>query len=265
MVSGSGFRPAVRVNPKAFFAPGRTSWSPQEQITAYGTPEKLSVDLGMLDQGSYAAIVLVNPLPDAAPLELSATVVRDRPRRVNLVDSDGKPVVGAVASGTASPWWPLRGASLTLTGVGSDRVSRYTFVHRDRRLVGSLTARADGDAPYTVRMQPWAVVTGRLVGAKGEPSAAESNSIRPPRPTPIPKWATTRISRAASADDSGLTSWFPASAIRRGSILEEAFRIARPAGHLRTSFSTPARFAIWALFKSSPRAMQNLRANRESE
>ena len=39
----------------------------------------------------------------------------------------------------------------------------------DRKLIGFLLARGDGDAPYTVRMQPWAAVTGRVVDEQGKP------------------------------------------------------------------------------------------------
>lgn len=175
LVSRSDFRPATHVDPKAFFTSGRTNSSAQDQFTPYGNRDKLSVDggYGLLDQGDYAAIVLVNPAADAAPLELSATVVKDRPRRVFLIDSDGKPVVGAYAMGSAAPWWPLRSGTLPLTGIPSDRATRITFVQRERRLAGALTARANGDARYTVRMQPWATVTGRLLDGNGQPSDAE--------------------------------------------------------------------------------------------
>src|SRR5262249_26348887 len=98
------FRPA-HVDPKTFFAPGRTEWTEEERVSAYGTHDTLTTCQGRslgttyrgatIDQRDYTGIVLVNPPPDSGPLQLSATVVRDRPRRVSLVDPDGNPVVGA--------------------------------------------------------------------------------------------------------------------------------------------------------------------------
>ena len=72
-VPGGNYRPA-RVDPKAFFAPGRTDWSPQERITAYGDENHLSSSEVLINQREYAAIVLLNPSPHSALLELTATL-----------------------------------------------------------------------------------------------------------------------------------------------------------------------------------------------
>ena len=177
----AGYRPA-HVDPKAFFAPGKADWTPQELITAYGTHDTLSVATfyggAWIDQHDYAAIVLVNPAPDAKPLALSATVVPDRPRQVTLLDPEGRPVVGAKTTGlTYHPWDhepALRAATIPITGLHPDRARRITFVKEDRKLIGFLLARGDGDAAYTVRMQPWATVTGRVVDEQGTPQPRAS-------------------------------------------------------------------------------------------
>jgi beta-lactamase regulating signal transducer with metallopeptidase domain len=191
----SGYRPAC-VDPKAYFAPGRTKWTAEEQIIAYGTRDTLTTSWGRslqttyrgpaVSQRDYTAIVLVNPPPNSGPLRLSATVVRDRPRRVSLVDPNGKPVVGAemqesipwpaFTPGTLKPaltraqtlHTTLRAASFPLTGLHPDRVRRITFIKEDRQLIGYLLARGDGETAYTVRMEPWGTVTGRIVGGKGK-------------------------------------------------------------------------------------------------
>jgi len=172
----SEYRPA-HVDPKAFFAPGKTNWTAQERISAYGTHDTLQVSAGWLDLHDYAAIVLVNPPVNSGPLELTASVARDKPRRVSIIDPDGKPVVGVQTDGlTFHPWDAeprLRAASFLLTKLHPDRFRRITFVKEDRKLVGFLLAKGDGDAPYTVRMQPWATVTGRLVTANGQALSAD--------------------------------------------------------------------------------------------
>ncbi|MBS0261064.1 MAG: carboxypeptidase regulatory-like domain-containing protein [Planctomycetes bacterium] len=81
---GTNYRPA-RVDPKAFFAPGRTRWNAEEQKSEYGTLHELVVSEGIyrdtyyrgdrIAQKDYAAIVLVNPPQDSGPLDLSANVM----------------------------------------------------------------------------------------------------------------------------------------------------------------------------------------------
>src|SRR5262249_22513401 len=173
MPNWRAYRPA-HVDPKTFFETGRIDW-PEHSFSLYGTHNTLqTLGSGWHDQNDYAAIVLVNPAKGSGPLELSATVVRDRPRRVSLSDPAGNPVVGAVAHmyekhGPYEVEEHLRAASFPLTGLQPDRDQRTTFVKADRQLIGVLKARGDGEAPYTVRMQPWGSVTGRLVEADGKP------------------------------------------------------------------------------------------------
>jgi hypothetical protein len=168
----SDYRPA-HVDPKPFFAPGKTKWTAQDMITTYGNHDTLSIHPGWwLDQHEYAAIVLVNPPENSGPLELTATVSRDKPRQCSLVDPDNKPVMGATSEGlTFFPWDQeprLRAASFPVTKLHPDRLRRITFVQEDRKLIGFLGARGDGDAPYTVRMQHWGTVTGRIVDENGK-------------------------------------------------------------------------------------------------
>ena len=168
----SDYRPA-HVDPKAFFAPGKTEWTAQDVISVYGNHDTLSIyPEWWLDQHEYAAIVLVNPPENSGPLELTATVSRDKPRQVSLVDPADKPVMGATSEGlTFYPWdreLPLRAASFPITKLHPDRLRRITFVQEDRKLIGFLGTRGDGEAPYTVRMEHWGTVTGRIVDENGK-------------------------------------------------------------------------------------------------
>jgi hypothetical protein len=170
----AAFRPA-HVDPKAFFAPGKTDWKPEDENTLYGNHEIIFTDVVWMRQQACSAIVLVNPPADSPPLDLGAVVVRDRPRQVTLVDPEGNPVVGARAQGTTYyPWnqdTHLRVASFPLRGLHPDRPQPIVFVHEEKKLVGSLMARGDADLPYTVRLQPWGTIKGRLVDASGQPVA----------------------------------------------------------------------------------------------
>ena len=43
------------------------------------------------------------------------------------------------------------------------------FVHEEKKLAGSIVVRGDEKAPITVKLQPWAAVSGRLLDAVGKP------------------------------------------------------------------------------------------------
>ena len=171
----------AHVDPKGFFAPGRTEWTAQESSSAYGTHDTLSEGHSWLNQHDYSAIVLVNPVPDSKPLELSATVARDRPRQVLLVDPEGQPVTGVQPSGlTFHPWDQepvLATATFSLRGLHPSRGQRITFFHEEKKWIGFLMARGDGVTPYTVTLQPWGTITGRIVDAKGQPLPANTKVL----------------------------------------------------------------------------------------
>jgi RNA polymerase sigma factor (sigma-70 family) len=206
----AGYRPA-HVDPKAFFAPGKVDWTPQERITTFGTHDTLSVCTfyggAWLDQHDYAAIVLVNPAEGAMRLELAATAVHDKVRRVTLLDPEGRPVVGAKTTGlTYHPWDHepvLRAATIPITGLHPDRARRITFVKDDRKLIGFLLARGDGDAPYTVRMQPWATITGRVVDEQGRPISGASLAAGTVREFAVHDDPGAGIVPEVSTDDQG--------------------------------------------------------------
>ena len=190
------YRPAF-VDPKAFFEPGRTDWTPQEQITSYGTQDTLIEAYGWSDQHDYAAIVLVNPAGDSKPLEpsatlkdivkrtseivpsdsklmeLSATLFEDTPRMVTLLDPEGKPAVGVDTQGlTYHPWDAeprLRASTFPLTKLHPDRVRRIKFLKEDRMWIGFLLAKGDAETPYTVQLQRWASITGRILDKNSRP------------------------------------------------------------------------------------------------
>jgi hypothetical protein len=174
----AGYRPAC-VDPVAFFAAGRADRPSEGRAPAYGTRDTLTISQGryigttyrggQIDQRDYAAIVLVNPPEGSAPLQLAATVVRDRPQRVSLVDPDGAPVVGARRMYSEYPGVPLRAASFPLGGIHPDRPQHIVFRKDDSRLIGTFRARGADDTPVTVRMQPWGTVTGRLLDEASQP------------------------------------------------------------------------------------------------
>ncbi len=203
--SPTGYRQA-QVDPKAFFEPGRTNWTDQERYTTYGHPGMLSTAmLSSIRQSDHEAILLINPSVDAPPLELTATLLRDRPIPITLVDAKGQPVVGAEASGlTTDPagpnsresQFPLRTASFALRRlpIGSHR--RITFQHEDRRLIGFLMPDAGDAGPRKVLMKPWATLTGRLLDEEGQPlTTPDDNLPRADRPVMLDMTVAFRFTR----------------------------------------------------------------------
>jgi hypothetical protein len=152
-----------RVDVQAFFSAD----NPKD----YGTRDTVNTVMGAIRQNNYAAIVLVNPTPDSPPLELSAIVKKGTPRQVTLVDAKGQPIIGVKTDGLtdygSEP--PLRAATFPLFKLHPERDRRIIFQHEVRKLTGYLVARGDGDSPYTVTLQPWATIKGRLVDETGNP------------------------------------------------------------------------------------------------
>ncbi len=165
------YRPAS-VNPRAFFL-GLDNKDKDGQA-AYGDGMNLIIASGGgyagLTQLQFCAIVLVNPAEDSGPINAEAVLERDRKREVRVLDPDGKLLEGATVEGegevveaTATP------GIMTISGLVPARPKRLHFRHSGRKLAGLLVARGDEPEPYTVRLQPWAAITGRLVDAQGRP------------------------------------------------------------------------------------------------
>jgi RNA polymerase sigma factor (sigma-70 family) len=122
--------------------------------------------VGIMPQDQFSAIVLTNPDTGSGPLEAEVVMERDRPRKVAVLGPDGSPLSGVTADGaepTAEP------GVFSVSKLNPLRPSRITFRHDGSKLVGFLMARGDEEAPYSVRLQPWATITGRLVDAEGRP------------------------------------------------------------------------------------------------
>jgi hypothetical protein len=146
----------IRIRDGAF-APGRADWKPQDLIMTDGNHDTLAVGTflggGRVDQHDYAAFVLINPAADASPLELAAAVVPEQPRHVTLLDSDGKPVVGARMDGLT---YNLRAATVPIWGLHPDRARKICFVQKDRKRIGLVAATAAAHPPSRTRRSPHA-------------------------------------------------------------------------------------------------------------
>ena len=95
---------------------------------------------------------------------------------VTILDSEGKPLSGALVSGippadvVREGWWQSREkAVFRVTGLSDHRIRKLLVHHEGRRLAGSLAVRDSERGPLVVQLYPWCAVTGRLVDRDGRP------------------------------------------------------------------------------------------------
>jgi 5-hydroxyisourate hydrolase-like protein (transthyretin family) len=118
----------------------------------------------------YHAFVPIHPA--AGDKDTTCDVVLDPGRTVTgtLVGPDGQPVDGVMVMDLKLMWsnpQPLPGAQFTVTALDPRSPRWLFFRHRDKQLGAAVQVRGDEGQPLTVRLQPCASVTGRLLDAKG--------------------------------------------------------------------------------------------------
>ncbi|MGL6074442.1 MAG: carboxypeptidase-like regulatory domain-containing protein [Fimbriiglobus sp.] len=167
---GRKYRPAY-VDIPGFFDPVNRS-------TTFGTPDLLERPRGSSslthreELTSYEAVIPLRLAEDAAPLQLTAKIEPDRPRLVKLEDDSGKPINNVISY---MRWPVFRSSELLqedrfqLRGMHPKRTKIMNFFHEERKLCGRLMAPGDSDDPITVRLQPWAALSGRLLDKDGQP------------------------------------------------------------------------------------------------
>jgi RNA polymerase sigma factor (sigma-70 family) len=165
------YRPAC-VDPKSFFKVTETKESKAEENWLYGDIDTIFTAVGEgwggTPQSQFSAIVLVNPAEDARALNAEIALERDRKREVRVTGPDGEPPAGVTAEGDGAEATRTPGLAL-ISKLNPLRPQRFTFRHAGKKLVGCLLARGDEPEPYTIKLQPWGVITGRLVDAEGKP------------------------------------------------------------------------------------------------
>ena len=173
-------RPAA-VNPKAFFEPGRTDWTPEEERYAYGdawhiaTPGVSMTDMlaatanPLEDQLGLAAAVFTKASKDQGVLELTAVVDSDPPVKFTLVDLAGKPVenvrVNRLANQDNADKLP---SNISVHGLHPERAEPLQFFQDQGELIATVLAKWTAE-PVRVVLQPAATLTGRFVDPVGQP------------------------------------------------------------------------------------------------
>jgi hypothetical protein len=129
-----------------------------------------------------------------------------------VMGPDGKPLPGARTHGLdAWSGWerpPLETAEFKVTAFNPRRPRLLLFRHIEKDLVGVCEPPKDARKPVTVRLQPGATVTGRLVDADGRPRAAVEFDVdlRPRsavQPAPDGSWVGYSLPTKIKTDGGG--------------------------------------------------------------
>ena len=117
--------------------------------------------------------VEINPEPGTKEIAMELQADPGRAVRGNLVGPDGRPVVGGVEIRTLDvfqgPQQTSRNTSSFLVkGLPSGHY-RLDFFHAARKLAGALMLEGDEKGEFTVKLQPWGTVIGRVVDEEGKP------------------------------------------------------------------------------------------------
>jgi RNA polymerase sigma factor (sigma-70 family) len=89
-----------------------------------------------------------------------------------ILGPDGRPLAGATISGPFGSGTSLRdlpSAAFTLPTVNPHKAEAYFFEHRKKNLAAAVIVKGDEGEGLTVKLQPAATITGRVVTEDGEP------------------------------------------------------------------------------------------------
>jgi RNA polymerase sigma factor (sigma-70 family) len=124
---------------------------------------------------SYNALTPVNPPRGADSFKRDVTLAPGLTFKGTVLGPDGKPLSGALGFGL-SGWggwnrYQIKDSEFTVRAFNPHRPRDILFTHPEKGLVGVARPPKEKGASVTVRMQPGATITGRLVDADGQPRA----------------------------------------------------------------------------------------------
>jgi RNA polymerase sigma factor (sigma-70 family) len=122
----------------------------------------------------YHAIAAIDPAGDARSLACDLALDPGITLSGTVIGPDGQPVAGCSAMDLSPPTMSLNVVQLTSSdftarGLDPKRPRPIVFRHDEEKLTAVVVARGDERGPLTVRLQPAATVTGRLLDEDGHP------------------------------------------------------------------------------------------------
>lgn len=115
----------------------------------------------------------INPEPETREIPLELQVDPGRTVEGRVLGPDGQVLEGVVEIRTLDMFQVAQQTSMNspefvVTGLPSGRY-RLDFIHRARKLAGSLALKGDEMGKPTVTLEPWGTVVGRVVDEEGKP------------------------------------------------------------------------------------------------
>jgi RNA polymerase sigma factor (sigma-70 family) len=135
--------------------------------------EELDAIPGLIQWHIYNAVARIDPPKEAEKVTRDIKLDPGETFNGTLVGPDGKPVSEASSCGMSN-WFSSVGVekgSFTVRAINPRRPRPVLFHNAEKRLVGALELPKHKSQPVTVKLQPGATATGRLVGADGQPRA----------------------------------------------------------------------------------------------
>jgi hypothetical protein len=123
---------------------------------------------------NYSAIARIDPPKGVESVKRDVTLDPGWTFTVTVLAPDGKPLAGAWGIGLTGYWWEperIKTAEFTVRGFNPRHPRDVLFQHLENGLVGVARPPKDNGDSITVKMQPGATVTGRLVDTDGRPRA----------------------------------------------------------------------------------------------
>ncbi len=128
----------------------------------------------------YDVVAEIDPAPGTVSMSCDLAVVRGQSLTIAVLDPDGKPLSGNRVevlrfdtSFDESPAPEETTFTIHNWELGNKRTLR--FLNLGRRLTGEIVLQRDGPQPRSITLQPWGVLTGRLVDAGGQPWGLEGD------------------------------------------------------------------------------------------
>ncbi|WP_406699753.1 sigma-70 family RNA polymerase sigma factor [Singulisphaera sp. Ch08] len=125
---------------------------------------------------SHAVIAEIDLAPDASETIRDFQADPGRSVVVEVVGPDGQPVGGTKVKGMTEMFvtvpFPQESARFEIHALDPKRPRRVVVAQEDRKLIGSVLLKGDETGPIIIKLQPWGILTGRIVDDEGHPRKA---------------------------------------------------------------------------------------------
>jgi beta-lactamase regulating signal transducer with metallopeptidase domain len=123
---------------------------------------------------NYHTLAAINPKRDDEVLKLELALDHGRTVTGTVIDPDGKPLAGTRIEGLQDyfrqwSYQPLASGEFTIEGLGPEGERELLVLHTEKNLVGAYIVKPDERGPITVKLEPGAILTGRIVDTGGMP------------------------------------------------------------------------------------------------